>query len=40
MVLDSPVAVAELGLSLRLWGGGAPDSVGKGARVEPRRTPC
>jgi len=40
MVLDSPIAKEELGLSLRLRGGGAPDSKGKGARMQPRRTPC
>ena len=38
--LASPIAKEQLGLSLRLRGGGAPDSKGKGARTQQRRTPC
>ena len=40
LALVSPIAKQELGLSLRLRGGGAPDSKGKGARTQQRRTPC
>jgi len=41
LALVSPIAKEQgLGLSLRLRGGGAPDSKGKGARTQQRRTPC
>jgi len=39
-MLASAIAKEQLGLSLRLRGGGAPDSKGKGARTQQRRTPC
>ena len=32
IMLESPIAKEQLGLSLRLRGGGAPDSKGKGAQ--------
>ena len=40
IMLASAIAKEQLGLSLRLRGGGAPDSKGKGARTQQRRTPC
>ena len=40
MGLTSAIEKDTVGLSLRLRGGGAPDSKGKGACTQQRRTPA